>query len=72
MVCLFKDRVHKSKEDIKMGLFDRKEATPISEWSDKKLIKELSRPSRDIVSGGKLTLEAQRRGLINPKTGKPY
>ncbi|MBS5933632.1 MAG: hypothetical protein KIC94_12260 [Clostridiales bacterium] len=55
-----------------MGLFDRKETTPISEWSDKKLIKELSQPSRDIVSGGKLTLEAQRRGLINPKTGKPY
>lgn len=55
-----------------MGLFDRKETTPISEWSDKKLIKELSRSSRDIVSGGKLTLEAQRRGLINPKTGKPY
>ena len=55
-----------------MGLFDRKDATPISEWSDEKLIKELNRPSRDIVSGGKLTLEAQRRGLKNPKTGRPY
>lgn len=55
-----------------MGLFDRKDATPISEWSDEKLMRELSRPSRDIVSAGKLTLEAQRRGLKNPKTGKPY
>lgn len=60
------------QEEIEIGLFNRNETTSIHEWSDEKLIKELSRPSRDIVSAGKLTLEAQRRGLKNPKTGKSY
>lgn len=55
-----------------MGLFDRKEATPISEWSDEKLIKELNRSSRSIASDVRLIQEAQRRGLKDPKTGKPY
>lgn len=56
-----------------MGLFNRKDATSISEWPDEKLIKELNRSySRDVVSEGRLILEAQRRGLKNPKTSKPY
>lgn len=54
-----------------MGLFEKKTES-IREWSDRKLLKELDKPSRDILSTGRLVEEAARRGLTNPKTGKPF
>lgn len=57
-----------------MGLFGfgSKNNTSVDEWTDKKLLKEIDRPDRDIVSGGRLVEEAERRGLTNPKTGKTF
>lgn len=61
------------KEDERMGLFGSGTATSISEWSDAKLIKEINKSSsRGIVAEGKLILEAKKRGLENPKTGRPF
>lgn len=54
-----------------MGLFGNKEK-PISEMSDRELIRFIEKPGVNAASKAKAIEEAISRGLTNPKTGRPY
>ena len=56
-----------------MGFFF-KESKPISEMSDRELIKFIDHPpfGTSIASRAEAIEEAISRGLTNPKTGEPY
>lgn len=56
-----------------MGLFNFRGAPskPFSEFSDKELIQYLSTP-KGVMDYSRAVQEAKKRGLKNPKTGKPF
>jgi len=56
-----------------MGLFNFRGAPSKSfaEMSDKELLKYLSTP-KDVMNYSRAVQEAKKRGLTNPKTGKPF
>lgn len=54
-----------------MGLFGRKDK-PISEMSDRELIRFIEKPGVSIAGKAAAIEEAISRGLTNPKTGQPY
>lgn len=56
-----------------MGLFNFRGAPTksLSDFTDKELIQYLSQP-KDIMNYSRAVKEANKRGLKNPKTGRPY
>ncbi len=56
-----------------MGLFNFRGAPSksLAEFSDKELLQYLSAP-KDVMNYSRAVQEAKKRGLKNPKTGKPF
>lgn len=56
-----------------MGLFNFRGAPEksFSEFTDRELLNYLSTP-KDIMNYSRAVQEAKKRGLTNPKTGKPF